>query len=60
MSRSEVEACIPSSRNWVATDYPMTATGTDTWTLTLTGVPVAGFQYKFTLPPMRPARPTTR
>jgi glucoamylase len=40
---------IPSSDNWIATDYPMIQTGTDTWTLTLTGVPVADFQYKFTL-----------
>jgi glucoamylase len=40
---------IPSSDDWVATDYPMTRTGTDTWTLTLTGVPTADFQYKFTL-----------
>jgi hypothetical protein len=30
-------------------DYPMIKTGTDTWTLTITGVPVANFQYKFTL-----------
>ena len=27
----------------------MIKTGADTWTLTLTGVPVADFQYKFTL-----------
>jgi hypothetical protein len=27
----------------------MTQTGTGAWTLTITGVPVAGFQYKFTL-----------
>jgi alpha-amylase len=27
----------------------MIRTGRDTWTLTLTGVPVADFQYKFTL-----------
>jgi glucoamylase len=40
---------IPSSDNWVATDYPMIQTGADTWTLTITGVPVADFQYKFTL-----------
>jgi hypothetical protein len=40
---------IPSSDDWVATDYPMIKTGTNTWTLTLTGVPVAAFQYKFTL-----------
>ncbi len=40
---------IPSGDDWVATGYPMIATGTDTWTLTLTGVPVADFQYKFTL-----------
>jgi glucoamylase len=40
---------IPSSDDWVATDYPMIQTGTDTWALTLTGVPGAGFQYKFTL-----------
>jgi glucoamylase len=40
---------IPSSDNWIATDYPMIKTGPDTWTLTLTGVPVADFQYKFTL-----------
>jgi glucoamylase len=40
---------IPASDDWVATDYPMTKTGSDTWTLTITGVPVAAFQYKFTL-----------
>ena len=40
---------IPSSDDWVATDYPMTKTGTNTWTLTITGVPTAAFQYKFTL-----------
>ena len=40
---------IPASDDWVATDYPMTRTGPDTWSLTLTGVPVAAFQYKFTL-----------
>ena len=28
---------------------PMIQTGPDTWTLTITGVPVAAFQYKFTL-----------
>jgi hypothetical protein len=40
---------IPSSDNWTATDYPMTPTGTDTYTITLTAVPTADFQYKFTL-----------
>jgi len=40
---------IPAADDWVATDYPMTQTGPDTWTITLTGVPVAAFQYKFTL-----------
>jgi glucoamylase len=40
---------IPPADNWIATDYPMIKTGTSTWTLTLTGVPVANFQYKFTL-----------
>jgi glucoamylase len=40
---------IGSFDDWLATDYPMTRTGTDTWTLTITGVPAAGFQYKFTL-----------
>jgi hypothetical protein len=40
---------IPSSDDWIATDYPMIKTGPDAWTLTLTGVPVANFQYKFTL-----------
>jgi len=40
---------IPSADDWVATDYPMIKTGADTWTLTVTGVPVAAFQYKFTL-----------
>jgi Starch binding domain len=40
---------IPSSDNWIANDYPMIQTGADTWTLTITGVPVAAFQYKFTL-----------
>ena len=27
----------------------MTQTGTDTWSITITGVPAASFQYKFTL-----------
>jgi hypothetical protein len=40
---------VPSSDDWVATDYPMIQTGPDTWTLTITGVPAAAFQYKFTL-----------
>jgi hypothetical protein len=40
---------IPSSGDWIAADYPMIQTGPGTWTLTLTGVPVASFQYKFTL-----------
>ena len=40
---------IPSSDDWIATDYPMISTGPDTWTLTITGVPTANFQYKFTL-----------
>ena len=40
---------IPSADDWIATDYPMTRTGTNTWTLTITGVPTAAFQYKFTL-----------
>ena len=40
---------IPSSDDWIATDYPMIQTGAGTWTLTITGVPLAGFQYKFTL-----------
>lgn len=40
---------IPSSADWVAADYPMIQTGPYTWTLTITGVPVASFQYKFTL-----------
>jgi glucoamylase len=40
---------IPSSSNWAAQDYPMIKTGPDTWTLTITGVPVASFQYKFDL-----------
>jgi glucoamylase len=40
---------IPSADDWVATDYPMIKTGADTWTLTITGVPAAAFQYKFTL-----------
>ena len=40
---------IPSSDNWLAYDYPMIQTGPDTWTLTITGVPIAAFQYKFTL-----------
>jgi glucoamylase len=40
---------IPSADDWVATDYPMIQTGPDTWTLTITGVPAAAFQYKFTL-----------
>jgi hypothetical protein len=40
---------IPSSDDWIATDYPMIQTSPDTWTLTITGVPAASFQYKFTL-----------
>jgi len=40
---------IPSSDDWIATDYPMLKTGPDTWTLTITGVPVTSLQYKFTL-----------
>jgi glucoamylase len=40
---------IPSSDDWIATDYPMIQTGPDTWTLAITGVPVAAFGYKFTL-----------
>jgi glucoamylase len=40
---------IGSYDNWLAMDYPMVQTGPDTWTLTITGVPVADFQYKFTL-----------
>ncbi len=40
---------IPSTDNWIANDYPMTQTRPGTWTLTITGVPVAAFQYKFTL-----------
>jgi len=40
---------IGSYDNWLAQDYPMIKTGPSTWTLTITGVPVAGFQYKFTL-----------
>jgi glucoamylase len=40
---------IPSADNWLALEYPMIKTGTDTWTLTVTGVPTAAFQYKFEL-----------
>jgi glucoamylase len=40
---------IPASDDWIATDYPMIKTGTDTWTLTITGVPTAALAYKFTL-----------
>jgi glucoamylase len=40
---------IPSGDDWIATNYPMIQTGPDTWTLTITGVPTADFQYKFTL-----------
>jgi glucoamylase len=40
---------IPSADNWIANDYPMTQTGPGTWTLTITGVPVAALAYKFTL-----------
>jgi glucoamylase len=40
---------IGSYDDWLAQDYPMIKTGPDTWTLTITGVPVADFQYKFTL-----------
>ncbi|HXP20396.1 MAG TPA: glycoside hydrolase family 15 protein [Streptosporangiaceae bacterium] len=40
---------IPASDDWLAASYPMIRTGPDTWTLTITGVPVAAFAYKFTL-----------
>jgi glucoamylase len=41
---------IPSSDDWIATDYPMVQTGTDTWSLTITGLPDSeSFEYKFTL-----------
>jgi glucoamylase len=40
---------IPSGDDWIATNYPMIQTGPDTWTLTVTGVPTADFEYKFTL-----------
>jgi hypothetical protein len=40
---------IPSYDDWLANEYPMIQTGPDTWTLTITGVPVADFEYKFTL-----------
>ena len=40
---------IPAADDWIAADYPMIQTGTDAWTLTLTGVPTANFQYKLTL-----------
>jgi hypothetical protein len=40
---------IGSDDDWLANDYPMVKTGTDTWSLTITGVPTAAFQYKFTL-----------
>jgi glucoamylase len=40
---------IPSSDDWLAAGYPMIKTGPDTWTLTVTGVPTADFQYKFEL-----------
>jgi hypothetical protein len=40
---------IPAADDWIAADYPMIKTGTDTWTLTITAVPAAAFQYKFTL-----------
>ena len=46
---SVLGTAIPSADNWIANDYPMTQTGPGTWTLTITGVPVAAFQYKFTL-----------
>jgi len=40
---------IGSYDDWLANEYPMIQTGPDTWTLTITGVPVADFSYKFTL-----------
>jgi glucoamylase len=40
---------IPAADDWLATEYPMVQTGPDTWTLTITGVPTAAFQYKFDL-----------
>jgi alpha-amylase len=40
---------IPAADDWIAGDYPMTQTGPATWSITLTGVPSAALQYKFTL-----------
>ena len=40
---------IGSGNDWLASEYPMIKTGANTWTLTLTAVPGAQFQYKFTL-----------
>lgn len=36
---SDLGTGIPSSDNWASDDYPMTQTGPDTWTITLTGGP---------------------
>jgi glucoamylase len=40
---------IPAGDDWIAASYPMIQTGPDTWSLTITGVPTADFQYKFDL-----------
>ncbi|HEV2377532.1 MAG TPA: glycoside hydrolase family 15 protein [Streptosporangiaceae bacterium] len=40
---------IPASADWNTTDFPMTQTGPDTWSLTITGVPVSDLAYKFNL-----------
>jgi glucoamylase len=49
-SYSSLGTGIPASDDWIATDYPMVQTGTDTWSLTITGLPDSEtFDYKFTL-----------
>jgi glucoamylase len=40
---------MKSSQDWGATEIPMIKTGTDTWTLTISGAASSSFQYKFDL-----------
>ena len=40
---------MKSSQDWGAAEIPMIKTGTDTWTLTISGAASSSFQYKFDL-----------
>ncbi len=40
---------MKSAQDWGATEIPMIKTGTDTWTLTISGAASSSFQYKFDL-----------